>query len=271
MKVRRAISSRHKSRLRILQIPRQNALKKKFKMSHRQREYSVHQYTAPHPYTRCARQLIYSPCHFIPATGLLPRCWHARYPRGPGGGKLAGWWNRDRGLRETERGIDLRGRRRGKRKKKKASEIKRESAMMDWAEVCGGGGGSGGCYRFLLGQQTVADSRMAYLSAGIPRPHQRQRQEGGRRRPALWTQCVLQNAAIATVKTADPLLYWHREMQPEKWHRRVFSELWIHFPTMMLLKKYTIIWFLCETSIRLGNIHGGSPNTITIKQGKKQA
>lgn len=37
---------------------------------------------------------------------------------GPEGGKLAGWWNRDRGLRETKRGIDLRGRRREKKKSK---------------------------------------------------------------------------------------------------------------------------------------------------------
>lgn len=35
----------------------------------------------------------------------------------------------------------------------------------------------------LLGQQTGADSRTAYLSAGIPQPHQRQGQQD-RRRPA---------------------------------------------------------------------------------------
>lgn len=55
-----------------------------------------------------------------------------------------------------------------------------------------------GCYCFLLSQQTGADSRTAYLSAGIPQPHQRQGQEGRRRRSTV--NSVLQNSGITAVK-----------------------------------------------------------------------
>lgn len=70
------------------------------------------------------------------------------------------------GAVRIKRGLDSNG---GKKEKKRKGEIKRETVR--------GGCGGWHSYCFLRGQQTGADSRTAYLSAGIPQPDQRKRQE----------------------------------------------------------------------------------------------
>lgn len=143
-----------------------NAIKK---MSRSQCEYSVHQCAALHPFTRCVHWFTAQQgnlCHFIPAAGLQAEVLTCSLATGPRSGR-EGWWNRDRGEGNGEMG--------------KIRVAEEEKSEWDKEGARGGGlswgfwdGGEGdGCYGFLLGQQTGADSRTAYLSAGIPQPHRK--------------------------------------------------------------------------------------------------